>query len=159
MCSGKLCGRFLGRIMTSMRMLVRLVGGDPRACLIGIAGFTLASWSAGAVRAASWAAPNLSVKWGDWFVLGCATASAAAFLLCLLSLLREKAKLPALAGLLVLGVGEGYHSPLSGLKASTPNISRLTWMVGALLLAAVLIVCGGLLLRRRRRPTSGSLGL
>jgi len=115
----------------------------------------LASWSAGAVRAASWAAPNLSVKWGDWFVLGCATASAAAFLLCLLSLLREKAKLPALAGLLVLGVGEGYHSPLSGLKASTPNISRLTWMVGALLLAAVLIVCGGLLLRRRRRPPTG----
>jgi hypothetical protein len=56
--------------MTSMRMLVRLVGGEPRACLIGIAGFTLASWSAGAVRAASWVARNqLNVQWDDWFVL------------------------------------------------------------------------------------------
>src|SRR5947207_2949231 len=113
--------------MTSMRMLVRLVGGDARACLIGIAGFTLASWSAGAVRAASWVARNhLNVKWADWFVLGCAIGSAVALLLCLLSLLREKAKLPALAGLLVLGLGEGYRSPLSSLKASTPDFSRLT---------------------------------
>src|SRR6266581_739945 len=145
--------------MTSMRMLVRLVGGDPRACRIGIAGFTLASWSAGAVRAASWVARNhLNVRWADWLVLGCAAGSAAAFLLCLLSLLREKAKLPALAGLLVLGLG-GFGSPLSSLKASTPDFSRLTWIAGALVSAFVLIVYLGLLLRRRRRPSSGSLGL
>jgi len=146
--------------MTSMRMLVRLVGGDTRTCLIGIAGFTLASWSAGAVRVASWVARNhLNVKWADWFVLGCATGSAAAFLLCFLSLLREKAKLPALAGLLVLALGEGFGSPLSSLKASTPNFSRLAWLAGALVSAVVLIVYLGLLLRRRRRPSSGSLGL
>src|SRR5207237_9988619 len=112
--------------MSSMGMLVRLVGGDPRACLVGIGGFTLAGWSAGAVRAASWFAPNhLNVKWNDWFVLGCAIGSVVAFLLCLLSLLREKAKLPALAGLLVLGLGVGFGSPLSSLNASTPIISRL----------------------------------
>ena len=146
--------------MASTRMLVRLLGGDPRACAIGIAGFTLASWSAGAVRAASWVARNhLNVEWGDWLVLGCAAGSVLAFLLCLFSLLREKAKLPALAGLLVLGLGESYRSPLSGLRASTLNISRLAWMVGALVLAVVLIVCGGLLLSRRRRPTTGSSGL
>ena len=143
-----------------MRMLVRLVGGDPRACLIGIAGFTLASWSAGAVRAVGWVgASHLNVNWGDWFVLGCAIGSAAAFLLCFVSLLREKAKLPALAGLLVLALGEGFGSPLSSLKASTPNFSRLAWLVGALYSAVVLIVYLGLLLRRRRRPSSGSLGL
>src|SRR6266567_8073282 len=146
--------------MASMRMLVRLVGGDPRTCLIGIAGFTLAGWSAGAVRVASWVARNhLNVKWADWFVLGCAIGSAVAFLLCLLSLLREKAKLPALAGLLVLGLGVGFGSPLSSLKASTPNFSRLAWLAGALVSAVVLIVYLGLLLRRRRRPSSGSLGL
>jgi len=79
--------------------------------------------------------------------------------LCLLSLLREKAKLPALAGLLVLGLGVGFGSPLSSLKASTPNISRLAWLVGALFSVVVLIVYLGLLLRRRRRPSSGSFGL
>ena len=146
--------------MTSMRLLVRLVGGDPRACLIGIAGFTLASWSAGAARAASWVAPNhLNVKWADWFVLGCAAGSVVAFLLCLFSLLRERAKLPALAGLLVLGLGEGYRSPLAAVRASAPNLGWLTWIAGALVLAVVLIVCGGLLLRHRGRPSSGSFGL
>jgi hypothetical protein len=61
-----------------------------------------------------------------------------AFLLCLVSLLREKAKVPALAGLLVLGLGEGYHSPLAAVRASTPNFGWLTWMTGALAEAAML---------------------
>src|SRR5262249_4157259 len=142
-----------GRTMTSMRMLVRLVGGDPRACAIGIAGFTLAGWSVGMVPAANWLGlHHVSVKGADWFVLAWAAGTRAAFLLCLVSLFREKAKLPALAGLLVLGLGEGYGSPLSALRDSC-----IRWIEGALVAALVVIVSRELLVRRRRRspPYSG----